>query len=627
MEVLQSEEHRNLLDIIDKLRSKGVSRYVDLPQIVVCGDQSAGKSSVLEAISGLTFPTKDNLCTRFATELILRREATEAVNISIDPGPERSPVERQRLDTFHAEIDLAQPDLQKVVDEAKSVMGISDYKVFSTDILRVELSGPSQPHLTMVDLPGLFRAGNREQTTEDAKTVRKMVRGYVKNPRSIILAVVSAKNDFALQEITEMAKELDPKGTRTLGLITKPDALDAGSDSEAAYVKLARNEDVAFRLGWHVLKNRDYQMRDASSAERDEAEEIFFQSGVWATINPTQLGVKALKPRLSDVLKDQILRQLPALIQDIEMEILSTKGQLQHCGSPRTTATEQRRYLLQVSREFTFLMQAAVDGVYNDSFFGSAKSGDGYLTRLRARVQNTLSSFSETMRQQGRRKIIVDATSEEQELATNEVSRSHFIDLAKERIRRSRGRELPGTFNPMVIGELFVEQSTPWGRIVSNLRLEILGVVNDIVKMIVGHIAIQETASGILSIIRGSLELLANDLETTFRELLTPHIEGHPITYNHYLTDTVQKIQEERRRKSLEKQFRKIIGYEEFASGRQISINPARVFNQLEKHIEVDMERYGGELAVDYMEAYYKVSALLNVFRQAVNQRPISLLT
>ncbi|OAA72618.1 GTPase effector domain, GED [Akanthomyces lecanii RCEF 1005] len=246
---------------------------------------------------------------------------------------------------------------------------------------------------------------------------------------------------------------------------------------------------------------------------------------------------------------------------------------------------------------------------------------------MRSSSADIFFNFSETLRQQGRRKIIVDATSEEQELATDEVSRPHFIDLAKERMRRSRGRELPGTFNPMVIGELFVEQSAPWERIVSNLKSEILGVVNDIVKMIVGHIAIQETASGILAIIRGSLELLANDLETKFRELLAPHIEGHPITYNHYLTDTVQKIQEERRRKSLEEQFRKIIWHDEFASGRQISIFPSRVFNQSEKHIEVDMERYGGELAVDYMEAYYKVSALLSVFLQAVNPRPISLLT
>lgn len=59
---LQSKDHRDLLDIIDRLRTEGISRYVDLPEIIVCGEQSAGKSSVLEAISGMSFPTKDNLC-------------------------------------------------------------------------------------------------------------------------------------------------------------------------------------------------------------------------------------------------------------------------------------------------------------------------------------------------------------------------------------------------------------------------------------------------------------------------------------------------------------------------------------------------------------------------------------
>jgi Dynamin family len=77
-------------------------------------------------------------------------------------------------------------------------MGLSDTKVFSTDILRVELCGSTQPYMTMVDLPGLFRAGNTDQSVDDATTVKKMVHSYIKRPRSIILAVVSAKSDFAL---------------------------------------------------------------------------------------------------------------------------------------------------------------------------------------------------------------------------------------------------------------------------------------------------------------------------------------------------------------------------------------------------------------------------------------------
>lgn len=168
---LQSEDHRNLLDIVDKLRLTGITRYIDLPQIVVCGDQSAGKSSVLEAISGIRFPTKDNLCTRFATELILRRDEEASVKASIVPGPDRDEGERQRLSLFDHEVDIADPDLSGLIDKAKQAMGLSDTKVFSSDVLRVELGGPEQPHLTLVDLPGLFRAGNREQSADEAPIV------------------------------------------------------------------------------------------------------------------------------------------------------------------------------------------------------------------------------------------------------------------------------------------------------------------------------------------------------------------------------------------------------------------------------------------------------------------------
>jgi phage gp29-like protein len=112
---LQSKDHRDLLDIIDKLRSQGISRFVDLPQIIVCGDQSSGKSSVLEAISGMSFPTKDNLCTRFATELILRRNPLVGVKVHINPGPDRSDEEKKRLRALaHVLHDL---DISGVVEK------------------------------------------------------------------------------------------------------------------------------------------------------------------------------------------------------------------------------------------------------------------------------------------------------------------------------------------------------------------------------------------------------------------------------------------------------------------------------------------------------------------------------
>ncbi|KAF2464380.1 uncharacterized protein BDR25DRAFT_319249 [Lindgomyces ingoldianus] len=559
---LQSKDRRDLLDIIDKLRSRGISRYVDLPEIIVCGDQSAWKSSVLEAISGMSFPTKDSLCTRFATELVLRRDATPGVKVSINPGPERSGNERERLSRFHPEIDIANPNLGSVVDGAKEAMGLSDAKVFSTDTLRVELCGPAQPHLTMVDLPGLFRAGNREQSIDDAAAVRKMVRGYMKRPRSIILAVVSAKSEFSLQDVTELARELDPKGIRTLGLITKPDSLDAGSNSEASYLKMAQNKDVVFRPGWHVLKNRNYEMRDASSAERDEAEENFFATGIWTSIGRTSLRVKSLKPRLSNILKDQILRQLPSLLQDVESGL-------------------------------SVLMKAAVDGIYNDPFFGSAKTEEGYQKRLRAVAQNTLTDFREDMRLKGQTRVIIEPSLKCQVLTSDEISRPDYINEVRDLMWRSRGCELPGTFNPLIIGELFIEQCQPWRGIAMGAKDVILQAVYRATKVILDHIAVDETADGIFQVISGGIDTPKSGLNEKVTELLDPYCNGHPITYNHYLTDNTLK---------------EFIGIGSIEEGREHRVVPFKLLTLLEQRIEVDMEHYASDLAVDYMQAYYKVA-------------------
>ncbi|KAF2664671.1 hypothetical protein BT63DRAFT_464767 [Microthyrium microscopicum] len=610
---LQSKDHRDLLDIIDKLRSKGISRYVDLPEIIVCGDQSSGKSSVLEAISGISFPTKDALCTRFATELVLRRDVSTGIKISIIPGPERSVEEKVELARFRRdipEVDVSTFDLGETIEGAKWVMGLSeeDAKVFSTDTLRVELCGPNQPHLTMVDLPGIFRAGNRDQSTDDAKIVRSMVRGYMERPRSIILAVVSAKSDFALQEVTELARKLDRKGMRTLGLITKPDTLDAGSDSEAAYFKLAQNKDVVFRLGWHVLKNRSYETRAASSAQRDADEESFFSLGIWTSLDPSQLGVKPLKSRLSNVLKDQILYQLPSLLEDVEAGISGCRSRLDRLGISRITTNEQRRYLLQISQQFTALIKAAVDGIYDDRFFGSSKTMEGRQKRLRAVVQDSLNKFKDDMRLNGETRIIVEGPVGDDDSAGKKVARSDYIQEVSDMIQRSRGRELQGMFNPLIVGELFTDQCQPWKKIAVSYKDTILEAVYWVTGTIINHISVDETAAAIFQFVRTGIETLKLGLDEKVKELLGLHYSGHPITYNHYFTDNVQKAQAARKRRALEEALKSYFGKQDFNRESEYNVDPSKLLTLLEERTEVDMEKHASDAAIDYMQAYYKVA-------------------
>jgi len=603
---LQSKDHRDLLDIIDKLRSQGISRFVDLPQIIVCGDQSSGKSSVLEAISGMSFPTKDNLCTRFATELILRRNPVVGVKVHINPCPKRSDEEKKKLRAFAYVLDDL--DISGVVEEAKNAMGINgNDKVFSTDILRVEISGPSQPHLTMVDLPGLFLAGNKDQTDEDAKLVEALVLSYMRKPRSIVLAVVSAKSDFALQQVTRHARTVDPKGLRTLGLITKPDTLDEGSDSEKFFVELAQNKDVEFRLGWHVLCNRNYAMRDALTVERDRKEAKFFSTGVWALIDPSQLGVTSLRTRLSNVLRDQILMQLPSVLEDVEAGIKQSEAGLAKLGASRPTVSEQRRYLIKASTQFSSLVKGAIDGVYTDGFFAGTKASEAYSRRLRAVVQNTLSDFAEQMREEGHARIIQD---HRVNCDSRTVSRSDYIEEVKVLMKESRGRELPGTYNPLIVTELFSKQCKPWEGLVHALSQRITASSYTTVNLVLQHIADEQTAGALLREVVGpSLERLKVDLATKVKEILEPHLSGHPITYNHYLTDNVQKAQAARHRRQLEGKLKSFFGNsEQTQDATYYHFDMKALLNTIASHTEPDMDKFSCSMATDMMEAYYKVS-------------------
>jgi len=154
-------------------------------------------------------------------------------------------------------------DLPYLMDKATTLMGINNTspksRAFAKDVLSIEIEGPSRPQLTLVDLPGLVQTQTKGVTEEDVQLVTEITDQYISQPRTICLAVVSATNDYANQGILKKVRKVDPEGDRTLGIITKPDRLPSGSGSEQSYISLARNEDVFFKLGWHVLKNRSYE--------------------------------------------------------------------------------------------------------------------------------------------------------------------------------------------------------------------------------------------------------------------------------------------------------------------------------------------------------------------------------
>lgn len=184
-------------------------------------------------------------------------------------------------------------------------------RTFSGDILRLEVSGPSQEHLTIIDVPGIFKRTTHGVTTKaDRAMVDQMVRGYMENPRSVMLTVIPCNVDVATQEILERAEEVDPNGIRTLGVLTKPDIVDKGSERGA--LDLIEEQRHQLHLGWHLVRNPGQAELDHPKFTRQETErEFFLNAAPWNQLNKDKIGIHALRLRLQEVMAQHIRREFP----------------------------------------------------------------------------------------------------------------------------------------------------------------------------------------------------------------------------------------------------------------------------------------------------------------------------
>jgi len=146
---------------------------------------------------------------------------------------------------------------------------------------------------TLVDLPGLIHSATKASTEADKELIFSLVQEYMENPRTIILAVVSAKNDAANQIILSLFKKIDKNGSRTLGIITKPDCISA--EDEQFWFDLALNKEVLLERGWHMVKNRSDVEMQFSFQDRNDAEQAFFNKGRFKDLPRQSVGIEAVK--------------------------------------------------------------------------------------------------------------------------------------------------------------------------------------------------------------------------------------------------------------------------------------------------------------------------------------------
>jgi GTPase Era involved in 16S rRNA processing len=577
-------------------------------------------------------------------QISLRRAPTSTSTVTINADKNRPESERTKLKSFTKTItDFRQ--LPDVIDEATQAMGLGvvggiNSRAFSRDVLSVEITGPARPQLTLVDLPGLIHTTNKAQNEADKELILNLVKQYMTNKRTIILAVVSAKNDYANQIILDHCRKIDHQGRRTLGIITKPDFLRTGSDNEMSWIDLALNKDIYFELGWHMLKNREENQMEFTFAQRNEDEQLFFNKGRYADLPREFVGIETLRERLSKLLKNHLIKELPALKEEMDTKLQGTIDDMEKLGEKRDTTHEQRMVLMKISMRINDILKSATKGYYEAEFFGNMNieapvDHAENIRRFRAVVQHVNIAFANDMRLRGH-KYGFDAGPGDNERDTEEdkkakedldklkgdddamsmflpkpkqLTREEAVQWVKKTLERSRGYELPGTFQPVLISQLFWEQSQPWEQLAVEHIDKVARACKDFVYVVIEESAPPDFKSRLISLSVDAA--LATSLKAAKEELrkVLKDKSRHPSTYNHYFTTTIQKMRQRKYQKITKDAAKKS---EESVyrtdNTSQLCVNPARLEEHMNAAIEQDMDVFSSQEALDTQRAYYKVT-------------------
>ena len=324
------------------------------------------------------------------------------------------------------------------------------------------------------------------------------------------------------------------------------------------------------------------------------------------------LGVEKLRSRLSKVLLAQIAAELPSLIDEIEVKSSACRDRLARLGKPRATLPEQQLYLFQLSQSFQSLVKAAVDGTYNDPFFGDARSEPGYQKRIRAVMQNLNQDFADDITSRGHRREVTESKDKDH-IPTDVIplSRDEYIDHVKDLMKRTKSRELPGTFNPMIVSDLFLEQSAPWDALTRSHVNKVWNAAREFLGHVAAYVADGTTSKALFrEIFEPALNQLLEILNEKSAEMLKPHQRSHPITYNQDFSESLQKLRNERNQNEYSNIVQQSFGVSSLQEDHYCngSHDLRQLVTTLVQRTEPDMNRFACSEALDCMEAYYKVS-------------------
>ncbi|KAG7315743.1 hypothetical protein KOW79_020609 [Hemibagrus wyckioides] len=411
------EKVRPYIDLIDSFRLIGIDEDLALPTIAVIGDQSSGKSSVLEALSGVALPRGSGIVTRCPLELKLRK---------IKCGVQwRAVISYKEEFTEFNDPSLVEGYVEKAQNElAGEGVGICD------ELITLEIMAPDVCDLTLIDLPGIVRVPVKGQPEDIGHQIKNLTGKYIEKDQTINLVVVPCNVDIATTEALKMTQEVDPEGKRTLAILTKPDLIDKGTEKNI--MDIVRNQVIPLSKGYIIVKCRSQKQIDdkISLTEATRVEREFFRRHDFFScfLYEEKASIQCLATKLTQNLVDHIKKSLPLISEEIKKQLWSLRKDLSQCeSSPPLDPQKRKIFFINTLMKFNDKISCLASGdvVNDDNLFVILRSE---FKKWKDHLDSTKASFYKTVQE-----VVAE------------------YDL------KHRGRELPG-FSEYKVFEMVVQK-------------------------------------------------------------------------------------------------------------------------------------------------------------------------
>lgn len=414
------------LATVEELRAEMTSENIECPGILVVGAQSAGKSSVLERLTGITFPRAENTCTRVPT--IVQLQTNSLVKTSTGLVSRDANFRKCRECSSLEDIQKA------ILDETEET--VADGIPIKDEPIHIRYTRPSGPVMTLIDLPGITHVDAMNNGFDIHKVTSEMVEKYVNNDKMIIFVVIPANDDFGNSEALRIAQKYDKKGLRTIGVVSKCDLVPAKSDI-IHKIRMMREQDVKLELGFIAVRNKGPGEEDFDIQASED--ELFETHPQLKHLKPYERGYEALSLKVVELQSMQVDLFIPEARLTVRKKIKEIREELKEIGSHPSSSAERRNFYSKEIVDAHAFITRVISGAESNS----------QATNVCARCYDLSQAFSKRIREKipdfldGQMHETLKIASKEKmgQTLPNFISYSVFWDTIKKVFFRNPGRD------------------------------------------------------------------------------------------------------------------------------------------------------------------------------------------